>query len=57
MSKKQDKKKSKPEQKQIPAVEEEQKIKSPELTDADLDKVSGGAFNAYLVFHTDTQKK
>jgi hypothetical protein len=49
MSKNQDKQKSKPEQKQIPDTQEKQKIESTELTDADLDKVSGGGAQPHMV--------
>lgn len=35
--------KKKPEQKQIPATKENQKLKSTELSDADLNKVAAGS--------------
>jgi hypothetical protein len=48
MSNKVGRKGTKPEPKQTPADKEEQKAQSPELTDADLDKVSGGAYEFYV---------
>jgi hypothetical protein len=42
MSKDQGKKKAKTVQKQAPATKDKKKITPAELTDADLDKVSGG---------------
>jgi hypothetical protein len=51
MSKNQDRKKAKPEpkQKQGPATKENQKIKSAELTDADLEKVAGGGSQPHMI--------
>lgn len=49
MNKDYDRKKAQPERKQIPAAKEKQQIKSTELTDADLDKVSWGAASTRTV--------
>lgn len=46
MGKDQGKKKTKQEQKQIPTSKEKRKIKSTELTDAELAKVSGGSLSS-----------
>jgi hypothetical protein len=43
MSKDQGKSPAQPEQKQTTAVTDKEQVKSTELTDADLDRVSGGA--------------
>ena len=56
MSKDKGKKKSELKQKQAPATKQKQQIKPTELTDADLEKVSGGGAQPHMIGTTDFHK-